>query len=677
MNIALVEFEAEPTAVSDIAAYQACYGTDATVNYISVDGGASSDPANDPTGIEMALDIEDVIGLAPQATIDVYQAPDGDDYDVYSAIVDSDSDQVVSVSWGECELDSNSSALSSEQSLFDQAATQGQTVLAAAGDNGSTACYGDQGTTYDSTPSVEDPASQPYVVGVGGTSIGADSETVWNDSDSSQGAGGGGVSAIWCMPSYQDQSSVSGIISDGSDYDPTDCGSSVPYAREVPDVSADADPDTGYVIFNDGSWQAHWAGTSAAAPLWAAAAALIDSSPFCTDYGSGDAGALPQGLYTIASWSSAFYALAFNDITAGNNDYTPSGYSGGLYPATTGYNMASGLGSPNLAYSGNFSPGLAAQMCFGYGTKLGTTAITGISPDEGPSTSSTSVTITGSGFLPITGADRLEVGSQSVTVSCTTTSSCTGVLPPTIPGTDNLLMTVEDMTQSPVDTADQFTFVATKPPIVKVTSPADVLQLSKSIVVSYSATDALPVTSYDVRYTVASWNSEHLSNYIYPSTWQLTTYTSETLNGTPGDQYCFNVRARTGSGLVSSWSPNYCATIPLGSASLAAITSGWTRHSAPGYYLGSYVETTNEGSELRLANAGANEVALIVTKCPDCGKVTVYLNGQVLKTVSTYAPTTEHGVVVTLPSFSLRQATIVLKAATQGWRLIIEGLGIS
>ena len=68
---------------------------------------------------------------------------------------------------------------------------------------------------------------------------------------------------------------------------------------KVPDVSADADPDSGYVVYNDGFWQSI-GGTSGAAPLWAAAAALIDSSPFCSDYDVGDVGGLPQGLYTVA-----------------------------------------------------------------------------------------------------------------------------------------------------------------------------------------------------------------------------------------------------------------------------------------------------------------------------------------------------------------------------------------
>ena len=291
VHVALAEFE--DNSASDITAYLSCYGISTTVNYIPVDGGP---PAGAGSG-EAALDIEDVAGLAPDATIDVYQEPDGgetDTYDLYNAIISADSDQVVSTSWGDCEADEDTAFMESEQAIFEQAATQGQTVLAAAGDDGSTACG-------NANLAVNDPASQPYVVSVGGTSIGASGQTVWNDSATGDGAGGGGLSE-WCMPTYQwfYQGTIPGLISTYSE-PVTDCPSGQPqYARQVPDVSADADPATGYTIYYNGSWTA-FGGTSAAAPLWAAVAALTDASPFCHDYGSGDAGVQAIGLYAVAA----------------------------------------------------------------------------------------------------------------------------------------------------------------------------------------------------------------------------------------------------------------------------------------------------------------------------------------------------------------------------------------
>ncbi len=111
------------------------------------------------------------------------------------------------------------------------------------------------------------------------------------------------------------------------------CGSSSADCREVPDVSADADPSSGYVVYYKGGWTA-FGGTSAAAPLWAAFVALADEA------GTSNAGFLNNALYA--------HDGDFDHITGGNNDYTDT--NNGLYPATPGtYNMADGLGTPTAA----------------------------------------------------------------------------------------------------------------------------------------------------------------------------------------------------------------------------------------------------------------------------------------------------------------------------------------
>jgi hypothetical protein len=119
-------------------------------------------------------------------------------------------------------------------------------------------------------------------------------------------------------------------------------------SRETPDVSADADPDTGYLIYWNGSGSASgpagWqgiGGTSAAAPVWAAAIALINASKAC---GGALVGFANPALYTAAATS---YGQDFNDVTRGNNDFT--GTNGGRYAAGSGFDMASGLGTPNAA----------------------------------------------------------------------------------------------------------------------------------------------------------------------------------------------------------------------------------------------------------------------------------------------------------------------------------------
>jgi subtilase family serine protease len=338
-------FELEPDLSSDISAYQSCYGTDATVTYTKVDGGAGSGAG----GGEAALDIEDVIGLAPQATIDVYQAPNSDTglYEDYSEIVSQDVAKVVSTSWGVCEKEAGSTMMSEEATVFEDAAVQGQSVFAAAGDSGSEDCYFSDGST---TLAVDDPGSQPYVTDVGGTTLDEigppPTQTVWNTA----GAGGGGISTKWAMPSYQSDAPASlNVVNSHSSATPCAAPSGT-YCREVPDVSADADPYTGYVFYYEGAWTSI-GGTSAAPPLWAALTALIDASSGCAGAPIGFAN---PSLYNVAGSTS--YSASFSDITSGDNDYT--GTHSGKFPAGSAYDMASGLGTP-------IAGGLDAALCGG------------------------------------------------------------------------------------------------------------------------------------------------------------------------------------------------------------------------------------------------------------------------------------------------------------------------
>ena len=464
VHVALAEFE--PNSAADISAYETCYAVHPAVRYVHVDGGAGTGQGSG----EAALDIEDLMSLAPGAAIDVYQEPNGGDTDVldlYRAIINADSDQVISTSWGMCELDSDASLLSAERPMFAEAAAQGQTVFAAAGDSGSTDCLGDS-SANGAALSVDDPAGQPYVVGVGGTSVGAKSESVWNDSADADGAAGGGLSSASCMPGYQDQPAVRGLIS-GYSAKNAKCGGSVPYLRQVPDVAADADPATGYLIRYGGAWLAI-GGTSGAAPLWAAVAALVDTSPFCRYYGSGDAGVRPAGLYALASAKHSYlfgaHPEALRDVGHGNNDYTPSGYTGARYPSGSGYDLASGLGTPlaggrtAAGRASTFYPGLAALMCWEYRTKLGAAHMTRVSPRIGPAARAHRVTVIGSGFLPVAGADMAQVGSARVAARCVSTTRCIVVLPRTRPKTVSIRISVEDLTLSPVTAAGRYRFVA-------------------------------------------------------------------------------------------------------------------------------------------------------------------------------------------------------------------------
>jgi hypothetical protein len=172
---------------------------------------------------------------------------------------------------------------------------------------------------------VNDPSSQPDVTGVGGTSL-STQEVAWGD-------GGGGISEVFDMPSYQ---TPLGVVANSSG---TPCANLSGDCREVPDVSADADPDTGESVYvtSEGGW-AEFGGTSLSSPIWAAALADISSA----DTNTAGFGLLNPSLYSLAQASPGTY---FHDITAGENDVT--GTNGGDFTAAPGYDMATGLGTLN------------------------------------------------------------------------------------------------------------------------------------------------------------------------------------------------------------------------------------------------------------------------------------------------------------------------------------------
>ena len=185
-GITVAVFELEPFSPSDIQSYQSCYGTHVAVSVTSVDGGPGTGAG---TG-ESALDIEQVIGLAPDSSVHVYQGPsfmnatDAEALDVYRRIADDDSAAVVSTSWGVCEPGLEPGFAGMESAVFEQMAAQGQSVFAASGDDGSEDCFA-ASNNEDTNLQVDDPGSQPDVTSAGGTSLSSlgppPTETVWND----------------------------------------------------------------------------------------------------------------------------------------------------------------------------------------------------------------------------------------------------------------------------------------------------------------------------------------------------------------------------------------------------------------------------------------------------------------------------------------------------------------
>jgi subtilase family serine protease len=455
-RVALAELE--PNRASDIAGYKKCYGLGTKVYDIVVDKGVGSGAGQG----EAALDIEDVASLAPATTIDVYQ--DGSTtrnplYDIAAKVAAKDQDQALSISWGLCEVESGSAALSAYSAVFKVLAAKGITTVAASGDSGSTGCY-QSGGKKSTALSPWAPASTPYVVSAGGTAVTASgAELTWNGSTTKYGgASGGGVSSMLCMPSYQGKAKIAGLVAKYSVKAKSCKSANDPggYRREVPDLSADGASSSPYVIYYLGKWYSFW-GTSAATATLAAEAALIDSSPFCSARGWGSGkhvGLLPQAVYKIMTvYGGFFYAhspgYAIRDVTKGTNDDTASGYKGGKYPATRGYDLATGLGTPRLTSKTSlplYNPGMASEMCRVFAaksmSKLGTSKVSPASVKAGHAVT---VTLKGAGYLEIPGTDRVRILQNkprkdlgNVAMTCSSHGACTVKIPALKAGTYRL-----------------------------------------------------------------------------------------------------------------------------------------------------------------------------------------------------------------------------------------------
>jgi kumamolisin len=314
-----------------------------SVTAVPVDNTAQDPTGNLPTGDpngpdgEVALDIEVFGSAAPKARIAVYFGPNtsaGFVDTISAAVHDTQRNpSVISISWGEPDDFVEAQYITAFSEIFQAAASLGITVCAASGDHG--VC--DQAWTDWSqedpslqTYHVNHPASDPGVLGVGGTQIYTDgSEVVWNDGTalSDQGNGGwatgGGVSPTFtALPTWQQLPSISVSVSFGTGQ----------AGRGVPDVAASA---TNYAVVVDNSGAVS-GGTSAATPLWAALIVLVNQAK------GRNVGFINQTLYQ----SAANGGNVTTPITVGNNSIanTLAGYSATPHNK---WNACTGLGVPN------------------------------------------------------------------------------------------------------------------------------------------------------------------------------------------------------------------------------------------------------------------------------------------------------------------------------------------
>jgi len=252
-------------------------------------------------GLETSLDIEWAHAIAPAADIVLVEGQTSSFSNLFAAVdqaVTTYHARVVSMSWG-------ANDFSSETDYDFHFNKSGVTFTASSGDSGTGALY---------------PASSPYVLAVGGTSLPLDARGNLTGSETAWSGSGGGISANESEPAYQ---ATFHIPNTGA-------------RRGVPDVAYDADPNTGVSVY-DSSYNGHagWfkvGGTSAGSPQWAALLAVADQTR-------------PVPLSSNSLTSSPEYAAAsagnFRDITSGTN-----GSCGTVCSAAPGYDFVTGLGSP-------------------------------------------------------------------------------------------------------------------------------------------------------------------------------------------------------------------------------------------------------------------------------------------------------------------------------------------
>ena len=338
-SIALVELSNYKH--SDIDSFKSCFGLTTPVHNHNVRGGTSSQGG----AIEVELDIEVAMSNAPGLdSVEVYMGKNSlanvlPMIEQMTTNASATHTYIVSDSWGVCEDFLPPSFMVAESTELQLAAAAGISFYVASGDSGSSSC---EAVSPSYTRLVaDDPASQPFVTGVGGTTMhspnGANS-TAWK-------FGGGGISHIWPQPAYQSGNPVRTYDNGNA------CGNPSGFCRQVPDIALDAAPKTGYIIKCTASGCPRgvpWfpvGGTSAGAPLMAAITA--DSNSYSLTHGGQRLGFANPLLY------SAGTANRFWDITQGRNSVNGSG----LYQAAAGYDPATGLGSPQ---AGTLATDLAA-----------------------------------------------------------------------------------------------------------------------------------------------------------------------------------------------------------------------------------------------------------------------------------------------------------------------------
>jgi kumamolisin len=336
----IVLFEVDGYSQPDLSTYASTFGLPAFRDPLPHIGALDLRPEG-----EAQMDLEVAHSIAPDATL-VYvnldafdgggSSPVSEFEQAFSTVSTRYPGAIWSISLGQCETLFGGTDLNMVNGTVAGAERNGSTVFAASGDSGGLECLAaDQADPLVPAEGISFPADLPNVTSVGGTALdltkwgGYVAEAAWTEPLLSQGSTGG-QSVFFAQPSWQ---RGPGVVSSYSDRAVCSAPAGT-YCREVPDVAADADPTTGAAVRFHSRWLGS-GGTSLATPVWAAFCALIDE--YLRGKGDTPVGFANPVLYQLARGQTAY--PPFHQVTVGANDF---------YPAGPGYNMVTGLGTPDV-----------------------------------------------------------------------------------------------------------------------------------------------------------------------------------------------------------------------------------------------------------------------------------------------------------------------------------------
>ena len=631
-----------PTDLSKYAQQHHLTGFNLSKQYVAVavNNGRTATTTGTPDAgdEEVALDQEAILATAPDATQVAYFAPNDDGGDGYIAAIRLAGKEAaarhtvaLSLSWGGCEASDDRTWLAAMDSALAYTLATGVTVFAASGDAGSQDCLGEIGGSAQFAKAVDYPASSPYVVAVGGTTLPPATSTApalgWSGS-------GGGESSFEPLPSWQDSVAAR----------------SPNNRRLVPDISSDADPNNGICVLDSVaqeptspgclSGEFMLAGTSLASPTQAALLADTLSDAGWTS-GVGD---IHPALYEAAA-TDGLTDVTGDDTKNGNGDY----HSG------VGYDLVTGLGTPVWT-------ALQARLGqFGLGAPRGTRSTSfSIHP-----------TVAGPG-VTYSGWSSALLAAPSDCAAATSTTAPTSVQLPADAPDGRYSFWVEGISNTPKPGSCH---IGTESVALDRHAP----QVSMSVAVTgsglatvrWSYADTSPSAGLQKFVLAATAGSTTLWTYT-------TTARSRVFNALPRSKWHLRLTGYDNAGNAAG------VTADLYDDSRAfSFGSRWTRVSSSAAYRRSFVRARTAGASTRTSLSGRKFV-LYLTMCPTCGRAGIYDgHGHRLATVDTYSARVRYRVGFTVLALSRPAArTLVVtvlstkNARSRGHDLDVDGIAV-